>query len=226
MAARRRGAPAPTGRMQRLVPKARQRRRRFDVFLNVPFDRQYEPLLLALVAALTAFGLTPRCVLEIPPQQGRLRRLHDLVAECEASIHDLSRSGSYGPGVRCARFNMPFELGLAVARALQGHDHSWIILETVPYRVQKTLSDLNGFDPFIHGATPDGVLHAVANAFHQRGGAPSMVQLKQLLAVIRTTARALKAQDGSRSLFTRRLFGQLVVAAQKAAVDLGIVPRP
>ena len=71
--------------------------------------------MIALVAGLTAFGLTPRCVLKIPPREDRLRRLHDLLSTCQASVHDLSRVGTYGSSPRCARFNMPFELGLAVA---------------------------------------------------------------------------------------------------------------
>ena len=111
--------------------QVRRTQRRFDVFLNVPFDRKYEPLLIALVAGLTAFGLAPRCVLEIPPREDRLRRLHDLLSTCQASVHDLSPVGIYGSSPRCARFNMPFELGLAVARSLSGARHFWT---TLPHR--------------------------------------------------------------------------------------------
>jgi hypothetical protein len=50
-----------------------------NVFLNVPFDEDYEPLYVALIAALTAFGSTPRTVLEIPTQIARLDRLRALI---------------------------------------------------------------------------------------------------------------------------------------------------
>jgi hypothetical protein len=55
------------------------RKKSSHVFLNVPFDPDYEPLFVALIAGLTAFDLTPRTVLEIPAHDaarvGRLRGL-------------------------------------------------------------------------------------------------------------------------------------------------------
>jgi len=86
-----------------------------SVFLNCPFDSKYENLYLALIAGAAALGLKPRCVLEIPTTAARLTRLVDLISQCDYSIHDLSRVQLSGPAPRCPRFNMPFELGLAVA---------------------------------------------------------------------------------------------------------------
>ncbi len=37
-----------------------------SVFINVPFDLEYEPLYLALIAGLIGLDLLPRCVLEVP----------------------------------------------------------------------------------------------------------------------------------------------------------------
>src|SRR5438093_5118087 len=86
--------------------------RRRSVFLNVPFDKSYEPLFVGLISALVALGRTPRCVLELPEMgQGRLVRILRLIQSCGVSIHDLSRVGLP------VRFNMPFELGIAVALA-------------------------------------------------------------------------------------------------------------
>ncbi len=42
-----------------------------SVFLDVPFDARYEPLFVGLVAAVTALGRIPRCVLEIQPSKDR-----------------------------------------------------------------------------------------------------------------------------------------------------------
>src|SRR2546421_6737362 len=83
------------------------------VFINAPFDPSYESLFVTLVGALVFLGQEPHCVLEVPEKgEGRLARIFDLMHSCRLSIHDLSRVGTP------ARFNMPFELGLACALKL------------------------------------------------------------------------------------------------------------
>ena len=62
-----------------------------DVFINAPFDPQYEPLFLALIAGLVCLGLNPRSVVQITGSTDRLRRLVQIIQECPFSIHDLSR---------------------------------------------------------------------------------------------------------------------------------------
>jgi hypothetical protein len=121
-----------------------------DVFLNIPFTDSHEFLYVALIAGLVALRLNPRCVLEIPPQQSRLQRLYQLIASCPYSIHDLSHVRLSSSGHRVPRFNMPFELGIAVAVALaeQGAKaHQFRIFEAKPYRLQQSLSDILGHDP-------------------------------------------------------------------------------
>jgi hypothetical protein len=61
------------------------------------------------------------------------------------------------------RFNMPFELGLAIAFS-QNSKHEWFVFEARAHRLTKSLSDLNGTDPHIHRDRPDGVLRALASA--------------------------------------------------------------
>jgi hypothetical protein len=108
---------------------ARARTAPSDVFINVPFDAEYENTFLALIASLVGLGLNPRCVLEVPPAIDRLRRLYSLIRSCPFSLHDLSRVqvGRTGP-FRVPRFNMPFELGLAAAVALDNDQHQWRVL--------------------------------------------------------------------------------------------------
>src|SRR5437867_1257282 len=153
-----------------------------SVFLNCPFDSKYENLYLASIAGVTALGLTPRCVLEIPTTSARLTRLVDLISQCDYSIHYLSRVHLSGSASRCPRFNMPFELGLAVALAVhENHGkHHWIILEAVRHRLLRSLSDLNGFDPFIHGNTVSGVLGVLTDAFEKPGHAVSVAHMREL----------------------------------------------
>src|SRR5258707_9226459 len=57
------------------MPSRREPRSR-RVFLNVPFDKSYEPLFVALISALVALGRMPHCVLELPERgRGRLVRI-------------------------------------------------------------------------------------------------------------------------------------------------------
>ena len=112
-----------------------------SVFLNLPFDAAYRPLLVALLAGLTALGFDPHCVPEVPSGgQNRLDRIYALIESCGASIHDLSRVSRSGP-LRVPRFNMPFELGLAYGIA-QRQSHSFFVLEERSHRLQASLSDL------------------------------------------------------------------------------------
>jgi hypothetical protein len=84
-----------------------------NVFLNVPFDDEYEPLFAALVFTVSACGYRVRCALEDDDSGDiRLDKLVQLIRESPRSIHDLSR---IQPGHNdLPRFNMPFELGLAL----------------------------------------------------------------------------------------------------------------
>jgi len=86
-----------------------------SVFLNVPYDAYFENLLLAYIAAISAFGFTPRATLEIPFGQRRLDRILALIWQSQYSIHDLSRVQLDRKSPRTPRFNMPFELGITVA---------------------------------------------------------------------------------------------------------------
>jgi hypothetical protein len=101
-----------------------------SVFLNVPYDAAFENLLLAYIAAVSAYGFAPRATLEIPFGQRRLDRILTLIQESRYSIHDLSRVQVDRKAPRTPRFNMPFELGLTVALEKTAHpDHSWIVCE-------------------------------------------------------------------------------------------------
>lgn len=129
------------------------------VFLNVPYDEKFRPLYLAYIVGLTQLGLEPRATLGIPGGARRPDRIMELIKSCRFSIHDLSRVELDRFAPRTPRFNMPFELGLSVAWAIQyPNRHTWFVCESENRRLQKSLSDLNGTDPNIHGGTADGVM--------------------------------------------------------------------
>src|SRR5512142_3400843 len=110
---------------------ARSRDRAASVFLNIPYDAAFENLLLAYIAAISAFGFTPRATLEIPFKQRRLDRILKLIRASDYSIHDLSRVQLDKQRPRTPRFNMPFELGLTVAleRSVVPR-HAWVVCES------------------------------------------------------------------------------------------------
>ena len=84
------------------------------VFLNIPYDAQFHNLALAYVAGIACFGLTSRATIEVPGGARRLDRIIELIGTCTYSIHDLSRVQLDRTMPQTPRFNMPFELGLAV----------------------------------------------------------------------------------------------------------------
>ena len=154
---------------------SRTHAKRRSVFLNFPFNKSYEPLFVALIAALVAIGRMPRCVLEVPEMgDGRLARIFGLIRSCPVSIHDLSAVGLP------VRFNMPFELGMAVTLKKIDHDHEFIMLEAKRHRLQTTLSDMNGIDPGIHGATVNGIIACVLSHLGKPHGNPTHGQVKKI----------------------------------------------
>jgi hypothetical protein len=208
------------------VDVGRPLRFRDDVFLNVPFDDDYEPLFVALIAGLVAFRRRPRCVLEIPSTgKGRLARIFDLLRGCGASVHDLSRVTLSGPpGQRTPRFNMPFELGLACALD-QEDDHPFIVLEAVPYRLLRSLSDLGGIDAYVHRGSADGVLAALSDWLGTRGNDPTPRRLRRLHELVFARARGMQRELGAGSLFTPTLFRRITLVASLIAENMRLASR-
>ena len=123
-----------------------------SAFLNTPYDQAFQRLYLSYIAGITAFGLMPRSTLEVPGGTRRLDRIFDLIRTCRYSFHDLSRVELDVQRPPTPRFNMPFELGLAVAwEKLNPGQHVWFVFEARSRRLQKSLSDLGGTDVYVHG---------------------------------------------------------------------------
>jgi hypothetical protein len=193
------------------------------VFLNVPFDKRYEPLFVALLAALTAIGRKPRTVLELPEHgEGRLNRILEHLEACQVSIHDLSRVGSP------ARFNMPFELGLAYAvRRYRPtpKKRSIVLLESVNHRLSRTLSDMAGFDPGIHRNKPRRIISCVLDALGTGTADPSVGKVYATWRALMKASRALKEVAGQDDVYSRTLFKRLVAASTELSARAGFIPR-
>lgn len=185
-----------------------------DVFLNIPYDARYAPLLLALISGLCAFGLTPRATLEIPESERRLNKIFDLIRKCKYSFHDLSRIEIDKIPPRTPRFNMPFELGLMLGWALSKKtSHRWFVLESIEHRLLKSLSDLNGTDPKIHRGTPQGVFAMLTNTFSKPKHQPTVQHMQQVYRELVNASSTIMRRAGTRSVFAPRVFRELVVLA-------------
>ncbi|MCZ8017603.1 hypothetical protein [Novosphingobium sp.] len=147
-----------------------------DVFINCPFDAEYDPLFKAIVFTVFACGFRPRSAKELDDAgDTRFDKIMRIIGECRYGIHDISRT-ELDPVFGLPRFNMPFELGLFLAaKQFGGDDHSKkrvLVFDTEPYRYQRFLSDLNGMDITPHGGDQillaRGVRNWLANASRRR----------------------------------------------------------
>ncbi|HEV1285003.1 MAG TPA: hypothetical protein VNU44_06815 [Bryobacteraceae bacterium] len=193
--------------------------RRDSAFLNIPYDPAYEEHFLAYIAGVAAFGLNPRATLELTSGERRLDRIFKLISACKYSFHDLSLVKLDRKPPAAPRFNMPFELGLVVGwqkAAPSGHD--WFVFESSRHRLQKSLSDLNGTDPFIYGPTSDGVLREIRNALARHDMQPTAQQMQNLFDALKEEGRqSILMGAGASSLFEARAFADLVVLARRLA---------
>ncbi len=115
------------------------RKRIESVFLNIPYDKEFEGLYVAYIVGLTQLGLRVTAALAVP-NQGRLETIMRSIEKSNVSIHDLSRD-RLSKGI--PRFNMPLELGLALYRshATKGR-HRVYVFDGKPYRAQKSTRSL------------------------------------------------------------------------------------
>ena len=137
-----------------------------SVFINCPFDDDFQPLFHAIVLTVAAKGFTPRCAHETEGQADpRIVRIARGLMESKYSIHDLSRYQGQG-AENLGRFNMPLELGIALGiRYLKegtATPHNWVALVPEHFIHQKFISDLAGYDPPDHDQKAPTVIRKVA----------------------------------------------------------------
>ena len=106
-----------------------------NVFINCPFDSEYAPIFEAIVFAVNDAGFRPKCARErLDSSQIRLQKIVALISASRFSIHDLSRTDLDDMNV-LPRFNMPFELGLTIAREkLVDPKHAWYVFGLISRR--------------------------------------------------------------------------------------------
>jgi hypothetical protein len=192
------------------------------VFLNIPYDEKFRRLYLAYISGLIHLGLDPHATIEIPGGRNRLDKIIDLIRNCRYSIHDLSRVQLDRTPPATPRFNMPFELGLAVASAhIDSTPHDWFVFETVHRRASKSLSDLSGTDPNVHYGTVEGVMRELCNAFVLQPPR-ERISVDEMMKTYRTVSGKVEeilSKTRAKSLFEKSVFKLLYSTSVNAAVS-------
>ncbi len=185
-------------------------------FLNLPYDNRRKNIYLAFISGVAAYGLVPRATLEIPGGKRRLERIFELIKSCPYSFHDLSRVQLDRKPPPTPRFNMPFELGLAVAwqHMKASRTQTWFVFESVRRRLNKSLSDLEGSDPYIHDGTVGGVFRELNNALVRSVHRPTIAQMSAIYEGITKASPRIRRDAGARTLFEARVFSDLVTLAR------------
>lgn len=187
------------------------------VFLNIPYDVEFQNLYLAYIVGLSQLGLDPYIASGIPGGERRLDRVLTLIQSCRYSIHDLSRVELNVVPPATPRFNMPLELGLTITGSkLHPKRHTWFLWESTPRRLQKSMSDLDGTDPYIHSGTVEGVLSELRNAF-VRDNSPSVQSMMEAYSLVeaRNIVRIM-ADSGTRNLYSASVFRELCLVSLDA----------
>lgn len=138
-----------------------------SVFINCPFDPDYDAVLQAILFVVVYLGFAPRLSRERNDSaEMRVEKIAGLIEASKFSIHDLSRCVSKKRGEHF-RLNMPFELGIDWAcRRYYGNDRDqkrFLILEEKAYRYQAALSDISGCDIQYHGGDFQTAVRKVRN---------------------------------------------------------------
>jgi hypothetical protein len=139
-----------------------------NVFINCPFDGDYEPLFQALVFSVQACGFVPRSALElVDGSEVRIGKIIRIIGESRYGIHDLSRTG-LDFASQLPRFNMPLELGLFLGAKYYGDEihrmKAAVIFDLEPYRYQMFCSDIAGQDIRAHHGGEEQLIRHVRDA--------------------------------------------------------------
>ena len=176
------------------------------VFLNIPYDEEFHGLYIAYIVGLFQLGLVPHLASEIPGGDRRLDRIIQLIQGCRYSIHDLSRVEVSVAPPATPRFNMPLELGMTITwQILNPNQHTWFVCESTSRRWQKSMSDLDGTDPYIHDGTVEGVFRELCNAF-PRDRRPSVQKMLEVYRLVDSALNSIFNKNGTRNPYDRSVF--------------------
>jgi hypothetical protein len=149
-----------------------------NVFVNCPFDDQYQPILRAIIFAIFDCGFVPRCALELDDGGDiRFDKIQRLIAESKFGVHDISRT-ELDAATGLPRFNMPLELGVFLAARRFGQKQqkqkSCLILDRERWRYRTFISDIAGHDIYGHDDNPATAIRRVRDWLNTGSGRRSI----------------------------------------------------
>jgi hypothetical protein len=138
-----------------------------SVFINCPFDEDYQPILQAMLFCIVYLGFQPRIGTEsLNSADIRLEKIALQIEQSRFSIHDLSRSQAKEAG-EFYRLNMPFEYGIDWAcrkwRGGKCESKRFLILDEQKHRYLAALSDIAGSDIAYHSGNFQVAVRKVRN---------------------------------------------------------------
>ncbi len=172
----------------------------YRVFLNYPFDEEFEPLAYAMHFAVVATGLIPTCAKDVSaPDRPRLEMLVDIISNSHYSMHDFSRYKGEG-AMNFARFNMPIEMGMSLfyAFSTDQREHRCAFFVDTPHDYQRFASDLAGLDPRHHNNNDLLMLTSVYEWLRGMGeGDDNMIPTVEVQKQFRCFQKELERVNGS-----------------------------
>ena len=140
-----------------------------NVFINCPFDSEYDSLLKPILFTIIYFGFTPQIASRTGDSgEQRITKILSLILKSKYSIHDLSRIKSAKRG-EFFRLNMPFEFGIDYGCRCTARGRlkrkKFLVLGEKPHDYKKALSDLAGIDASSHMNNPEKAVSALRNWF-------------------------------------------------------------
>lgn len=132
------------------------------IFINCPFDDEYQDLFEALLFGILSCGFIPRTAKEsMNSDEIRINKIISLIKESKYAIHDLSRV-EFSVETPLPRFNMPLELGIFIGcQKFGGGVHKqkkYLVFDKEPYRYKRFISDISGQDIRGHNDNPESII--------------------------------------------------------------------
>ena len=93
-------------------------------------------------------------------------------------------------------------------------------VRSVRRRINKSLSDLDGTDAYIHDGTIHGVFREMGNAFVGSARQPTVAEMQQIYRVLRTQLPGILRNAGAADPFNARVVKDSCILASKAADEL------
>jgi hypothetical protein len=114
---------------------------------------------------------------------------------------------------------MPFELGIAVASGYEAEARV-VVIDTVPHRLDRVLSDARGLDAQIVDGKPLSVFRALTNVFHRNDFQPQPKHFNKVFGTLKAVSVTLRLDFGFSSMFEPKPFAELRKAAAEASFPL------